>query len=134
MKAKKLYGIWLGLYLLCAALGFIGSRNIFVHILLGLAACGFYIPGIVLLYRAICQQDKKQLLRVRLLSLSCLVLTLLMIVLNIVAVQAGQTVGIILHILLSLVSVPMTCFYWQGLGLFLWACLFIASFPRLWRK
>lgn len=134
MKKQHLYWIWLGLYSLCAGLGFLGERNAFVHILLGLLAIAFYIPAVLLLYQAITGQDKKLLLQVRLISLSCLLLTLLMIVLTIVFVQAGASVGMVLHILLNLVSAPMACFYWPGLGLFLWACLFIASFPRLWRK
>lgn len=134
MKKKNLYLIWLGLYCLCAGLGFIGERNAFVHILLGLLAIAFYIPAVLLLHQAITRQDKKLLLQLRLISLGCLLLTLLMIILTIVFVQAGASVGMALHIFLNLVSAPMACFFWPGFGLFLWACLFIASFPRLWRK
>ncbi len=134
MKVKNLYFLWLGLYAVCALLGFITERNLFLHILLGAAALAFYIPGILLLYKAIASDNKKLLRQVRLISIGSLLLTLLMIVLNILAVRAGEGIGLLLNALLNLVSVPMFCSYWRGLGLFLWACMFIGSFPRLWRK
>ena len=134
MKTKHLYWSWLVLYLLCAGLGFLPQRNAFVHIVLSLFFIGFYIPGIMLLHRGITAGDQKLLRQVRCISLCVLVLTLLMIVVNILAVHAGNTAGVVLNAMLMLVSVPMYCCYWPGIGLFLWACLFIGSFPRLWRK
>ena len=134
MKTKHLYFIWLGLYVLCALLGFIPERNLFVHILFSLAALAFYIPGIILLYRGILSNQKKLLLQVRIISLCSLLLTLLVIVLTILTVHASEGIGQLLNVLLNLVSVPMFCSYWRGVALFLWACLFISSFPRLWRK
>lgn len=134
MKTKHLYYIWLGLYALCAGLGFIYERNIFLHIVLNLAAAGFYVPGMILLYRGITAGDNKLLRQIRRISLSSLLLTLLLIVANIAAVYASDTAGQILNALLNLVSVPMYCCYLRGVGLFLWACLFISSFPRLWKK
>lgn len=134
MKTKHLYWIWLGLYAICAGLGFLPYRNLFLHILLGLFSLAFYIPGILLLCRGIASGEQMHLHRVRQISLASLVLTLLLIVANILSIHASNTSGWILNTLLNLVSVPMFCCYPRGLGLFLWACLFISSFPRLWKK
>ena len=133
MKTKHLYFLWSGLYVLCAGLGFIQQRNLFVHILLTLIALTFYIPGVILLYRSICRNDKKLLRQVRYISLSVLLLTLILTVVTILTIHAGSAVGMLLNVLFNLVSAPMFCFYWRGFGLFLWACLFIGSFPRLWK-
>ena len=134
LRVKNLYCIWLGMYVLCAGLGFIYERNVFFHILLNIFAICFYIPGIILLCRSIRSNDKKLLGQIRWLSLSSLLLTLLLIVANIAAVYASDTAGQILNVLLNLVSVPMFCLYWRGISLFIWACLFVSSFPRLWKK
>ena len=134
MKTKPLYWSWLGLYVLCAGLGFIPERNLFAQILLGLLSLAFYIPPALLLYRGIKANDKKLLIRIRRISLTCLVLTLLLIVANIVSVYASDAAGWILHTLLNLASVPMFCCYYRGIGPFLWACLFVSSFPRLWKS
>ncbi len=134
MKVKNLYYTWLGLYILCAGLGFIPERNLFLHILLGMATLAFYIPGILLLHRGITENNQKLLRQVRLISLGSLLLTLLLIVANILSVHASEGIGIALNAILNLVSVPMYCCYWPGLALFLWACLFVSSFPRLWKK
>ena len=122
------------MYVLCAGLGFIPQRNVFVHILLGLVALAFYIPGIALLCRGVAEGSKKLIRQIRYISLTFLLLTLLLFVITILAVYAGDNAGIILNVILNFVSVPMFCCYWPGLALFLWACLFMGSFPRLWRK
>lgn len=134
MKTKNLYFLWLGLYVLCFGLGFIPERNLFLHIFLGLLSLVFYVPPVLLLYRGIKTGDHKHLRHLRKISLTSLVLTLVLIVANIVSVYASDAAGRILNALLNLVSVPMFCCYFRGIGLFLWACLFISSFPRLWKS
>ena len=134
MKTKKLYLLWLGIYVLCAGLGLIPQRNLFFQILLTVLALAFYIPGVLLLCRGITEGSQKLIRQIRWISLASLLLTLLLFIFNVLAVRAAQGVGVVLNILLNLVSVPMYCCYWPGLGLFLWACLFIGSFPRLWKK
>ena len=79
-------------------------------------------------------KDRKILKTVRIVSLISLLLTLSLIVLNILLVFAGETVGQTLNDILILVSAPMFCCYLRGLSPFLWACLFISSFPRMWKK
>lgn len=134
LNKKILYLIWLCLYILCAGLGTITQRNIIGDIFLTALSLAFFIPGILLLYKGIRENDQKTLRTVRILSLCSLVLTLSLIVLNIVLVFAGEAVGQALNYLLILFSAPMFCCYLRGLSPFLWACLFISSFPRMWRK
>ena len=46
-------------------------------------------------------------------------------------VRILQAQGETLNDILILVSAPMFCCYWQGISLFLWACLFVSSFPKI---
>lgn len=134
MKEKHLYWIWLGLYILCAGLGMITQRNLIGNIFLTAISLVFFIPGIMLLYKGITENNKKILRTVRIVSILSLALTLSLIVLNIVLVFAGETVGKLLNDLLILVSAPMFCCYLRFISPFLWACLFVSSFPRMWKK
>lgn len=134
MKEKILYVVWLCLYILCVGLGTVTERSTAMHIGFTALSLIFFIPGVLLLCEGIRGGDKKLLLRLRLTSLASLVLTVSLIVLNILAVTAGETAGQILNDVLILVSAPMFCCYWQGLSLFLWACLFVGSFPRVWKN
>jgi len=134
LNKKILYFIWLCLYILCAGLGMISKRNILGDIFLTTLSLAFFIPGILLLYKGIRENDKKTLRTVRILSLCSLLLTLSLIVCNIVLVFAGEAAGQALNCLLILFSAPMFCCYLRGLSPFLWACLFISSFPRMWKK
>ena len=134
MNKKILYLLWLCLYILCAGLGTITQRNIIGDIFLTALSLAFFIPGILLLYKGIRENDKKTLRTVRILSLCSLILTLSLIVCNIVLVFAGDAVGQALNYLLILFSAPMFCCYLRGLSPFLWARLFISSFPRMWKK
>ncbi len=134
MKTKILYLIWLCLYILCAGLGMINQRNLLGNIVLTLISFIFFIPGILLLYKGIMEKDGKVLKTVRAVSLISLLLTLSLIVLNILLVFSGETVGQTLNDILILVSAPMFCCFLRGLSPFLWACLFISSFPRMWKK
>ncbi len=134
MKEKITYGIWLCLYILCVGLGTLTQRNAVVSFAMMLIALIFYVPGVYLLWEGIRTKNKNMLLRVRTVSLTSLILTLSLIVLNILLVTAGDNVGKILNDLLILFSAPMFCCYWRGISLFLWACLFVSSFPRMWKK
>ena len=134
MKTKILYLIWLCLYILCAGLGMIAQRDLLGNLVLTLISFIFFIPGIVLLYKGITEQDKKILKTVRSVSLISLLLTLSLIVLNILLVFSGEAAGQTLNDILILVSAPMFCCFVRGLSPFLWACLFISSFPRMWKK
>ncbi|MBO5078080.1 MAG: hypothetical protein J6B67_00160 [Oscillospiraceae bacterium] len=134
MKEKILYVFWLCFYILCVGLGTVVQRSAGLHIAFTVLSLLFFLPGILLLWEGIRANDRKMLLRVRIVSLVSLLLTVSLIVLNILTVTAGDAVGQVMHDLLILVSAPMFCCYWRGLSLFLWACLFVGSFPRIWEK
>ena len=130
MKEKILYAIWGGLYILCAALGFVSDPQGAGKVLLVLTALIFFIPGGVLLYTGIREQNKKLLRRLRAVCITSLALTLVLLVANVFSVLASETVGNILYAVLVLVSAPMICSQYWVLSMFLWACLLMGSFLK----
>lgn len=134
MKEKLLYLNWVCLYVMCVGFGTIVQRSVAGHIILMLLSLIFFVPGIILVYDGLKNDNKKMLRRVRIISLTSLFLTLSMIILNILLVRASEAVGNALNDILIVVSAPMFCCYWRGIGPFLWACLFISSFPRMWKN
>lgn len=134
LAEKVYYAIWAVLFGICAALGNITQRNTGINIVLSFWAVLFFVPGFLLLYEGLKTGNKKLLLRLRIVCLSSLVLSLLMIMLNIFTVNAPEAVGQVMHVLLVVLSTPMSCCFIQGISLFLWACLLIASFPRIWKS
>lgn len=128
MKNRHLYSIWAGLAVLCALLGTVNEPQGFVKALMALAAVGFFIPGGILLFRAIRQEDVATLRLLRLLCIASLAVTLVLFIITILCVTASETVGLVLHALLVIFSVPMFCMPLRVLGLFGWACLLAASF------
>lgn len=134
MKEKLLYLNWVCLYVMCVGFGTIVQRSIAGHIILMILSLIFFVPGIILVYDGLKNDNKKMLRRVRIISLTSLFLTLSMIILNILLVRASEAVGNALNDILIVVSAPMFCCYWRGIGPFLWACLFISSFPGMWKN
>lgn len=129
MKEKLLYCVWVILYAICAALGFMGEVFGVARIFLVILALSFFAPGFWLLVLGHQQKDKKILRRVRLIAIISLVLTLAFLIAN-VAVAATDSTSLVLHILLVLFSVPMICGQYWVMSLFLWACLLFASFLK----
>ena len=125
MSNKALYILWGGLYILCTALGFIPAPEDAAANAMTLLSIAFFIPGAVLLYR-------EQRMQVRIISAISLGATALSLVLNVLSVSLERIDGEILYALLGLVSAPMFCSQVWLLSLFLWACLFMATF--LWKK
>ena len=134
MKQKNLYTIWGVCYILCGAMGFLTQRNAVLDILFAIVAVLFFLPGVLILVDCYKQKDRKALLRLRMVSLGSLVLTLTVLALSFASAQAGKALGDVLHYILGIVSVPMYCGGIWALSLFLWACLFIASFPKIMGK
>ncbi len=122
------------MYVLCAGLGTITDRNTLGHIVLTVLSFGFFVPGILLLYEGITRDVKRLRVTVRVISLLSLILTLSLIILNIVLIRSWQATEDILNDLLIFVSAPMFCVYWKWMSPFLWACLFVSSFPRMWKN
>ena len=134
MKQKNLWLVWLGMYVVCFLAGFIPEPTGFGRALLILLSVGFFIPGGMLLYDAHQKQDQQTLRRLRLISLSSLLLTVVFFIANLLSVFSPDVVGTVLHVFLAIVSVPMlTMQYWLG-SLFLWSCLFIGTFLKFYRR
>ena len=132
MKQKTVYPVWGIIYILCVLLGFVSQRNTAINVAFAIVSVLFFVPGVVLLVDAYKQADKKALLRLRYISLGSLVLTLVFLMASFASASSGSVVlGNVLHYILAVVSAPMLCSGIWALTIFLWACLFLASFPKV---
>ena len=129
-----LYGLWACLYIICVGMGSLTERSTALSVVLTVLSLLFFVPPFLLLWKGYQAKDQKALKTVRIVSLLSLVLTLSLVVLNILTVLSGETVGQLLNDILLVVSAPMFCCYIRGVSIFLWACLFVSSFPRMWKK
>ena len=131
-KAKELilYAAWLCLYILCVGLGTVEEVAGFGKVLFVLTSLIFFLPGLLLLLLGRKQQNKKMILRVRIVAICSLVLTVAVFCANVMAVSASAEAGSFLYELLNLVSAPMFCSQYWILSLFCWACLLSASFMK----
>ena len=123
MNQKVLFALWGVLFILCAGLGFLPEATGWMTALSIL----FFLPPALLLYKG----DKNTVLLVRNLSLLSLGVTLVTLILNFVLAVSSETLGNILHSVLTIVSAPMICSGFWVLSLFLWACLLMASLKFL---
>ena len=132
-KLKEIlsYCVWLCLYILCVGLGTVEKVEGIGKVLFILTSLIFFIPGAYLLYLGKREENKKILLRVRIVSICSLLLTAIVFCANVVAVRADATVGRTLYDILNLVSAPMFCARYWIISIFLWACLFSASFEKI---
>ena len=130
MKNKVLFSLWGGLFILCAALGFIPAPSGVLQGLLTTVSVLFFLPPALLVYRAKQKEDTRTRLLIRNLSAMSLLLTLLLLVVNMLTAFASSGVGNLLHCLLVIVSSPMICSGYWALSLFLWACLLMASLKK----
>ena len=121
MNQKYLFALWGALFILTAVLGYFPatwwSR---------LAAILFFLPPAWLLHRG--SRDTVKL--VRNLSALSLGVTLAVLILNLVLAVGSETLGNLLHIVLTIVSAPMMASGYWVLSLFLWACLLLASLKK----
>lgn len=130
MKEKILYAAWAAMYVLCVGLGTIeGAAGFGKAVLVFIAIC-FFVPGFWLLWESMVRQDRKGILRIRIISGLSLGLTTITFCLNILAVQWPEAVGDAMFELLNLASAPMLCCQYWFLSIFLWACLLVASFKK----
>ena len=133
MKKNWLCGLWAGLFILCAGLGFIPEPEGAARILMTAASLAFFLPPALLLHQAGKQQDSDTQKLVRNLSALSLGLTLVLLVLNLLTAMQSEFLGSMLHYILVIVSSPMICSGHWAMSLFLWACLFTASVRQLKR-
>ena len=133
MSKKLLCILWAGLFILCAACGFIPEPEGTGQILLTLLSLLFFLPPACLLYKAAKQTDPDTLRLIRNLSVLSLTLTLALLILNFLTVFGSDRLGQVLHHVLTIVSSPMICSGHWGMSLFFWACLLMASIKQLKR-
>ena len=126
-----MYGIWSAMYIGAVLLSLINQAQGAALILIQIYSVVFFIPGVILAAIGVKNRDKKQLKRLRIVSILSLVLTLALLVANFLSVGGSAQLGRILNSFLILVSAPMLiCFNWS-VSLFLWACLLMATIPGI---
>ena len=134
MNQKFLFTLWGGLFIVCAAMGFIPDPAGVGRVLLTLLSIAFFVPPALALYQAIQAGDQPVLRLIRNLSALSLCLTLVLLVLNFLSALRSETLGDILYNILTIVSSPMVCSGYWVLSLFLWACLLMVSLKGLRKK
>lgn len=134
MKQKLLYIAWGCMAILCIGLGTIETTDIAVRIAQISLAVVFFVPGAILLYDALEAGDRKGILLIRWISIASLSLTLVAMIAFILTAAVGHPAADPLYEVLNLVSCPMLCGQYWLISLFLWSCLFSASFFKKDRK
>ena len=130
MNKTSWFTLWGGLFILCAALGFLPIPDSFGRVALTALSVAFFIPPFVLLHNG----DRLTAKLMRNLSLTSLLATVLLLIANFLSVGASETLGNILHTVLVIVSAPMVASGYWLLSLFLWACLLMYSLQILRKK
>ena len=131
MKQKTLYTVWGLLFVLCCALGFLTQRTEALEVVFTILSVLFFVPGMLLLVDGYGRNDKKALRRLRIISLCSLILSLVLLAASFASAKSSIELGNVLHYMLGVVSTPMFCSVFWALPLFLWGCLFMASFPKV---
>ena len=127
MNKKKWYLAWGVLYAVCMGLSCIPEPEGVAAGLAVTAALLFFVPPAVLLYRAIPREQWGTVRLIRNLSALSLLLTFVVLILNLLSVGLSDSLGLVLHGVLILVSVPMVCMQSWILSLFLWAVLLMVT-------
>ncbi len=126
MNKKLLTALWVGLFILCAACGFIPEGSV-PRWLLTAVSLLFFLPPALLLTKADREKDRRTLALIRNLAALSLLLTLILLVLNFLSVLHSELLGDVLYSMLIIVSSPMVCSGYWAVSLFLWACLMTAA-------
>ena len=134
MTKRNLYIFWAALYVLCAVLGFAPNPKGAEYGFLLVLSLIFFIPPIVLIYKAAKRGDVAELKRIRLISLIWLWLTLVMLALNFLSVSFTATAGNFVYWLLIVASSPMVCGQIWVIPIFLWGCILSASWQEIFKR
>lgn len=134
MKQKLIYLLWLFLYIICVGLGTIYADILVLQLFQGLFALLFFVPPVLLVLEGLKEGQKKYLVQIRTISIISLALTLIFMIANIATVYATESVGNTLNQIYILVAAPMHCLPYGFISIFLWACLVMLTFPRLWKE
>lgn len=127
MKRSTLLTIWGGLFVLCAALGFLPEPTGALKALCVLASLAFFVPGGMLLWQGHQTGNTDTLRLVRNLALVSLILSLALIIGNILSILGSEALGNVLYALLVVLAAPMICSRAWALSLFLWASLLMTA-------
>ena len=126
---KSIYlALWGGMYVLCCVLGFLPEQAGFSLYVMAAVSLLFFLPPFLMVRKAKEKKDFKTLKLTRRICLISLGLSTVLLVANFLSVLSpSETLGNVLHVILSLVSVPMMSSGLPLLSLFLWACLLSIS-------
>ena len=137
MKLNKyiLLAIWVGMFFLCAVLGYLPPQEGANKWLLAIIAVLFFLPPALTVYQCQKEKDGKLLRLVRTVSLVVLIATVALLVVNLLSIalllvmpeKTALIVGDVLYYALILVSTPMICGQYWGIGLIGWAALLWSS-------
>jgi len=129
MSYQILYSLWAFAFLLTAGLGFIPSPHGAALAILRVLSLLFFLPPVLILLRAKKEKARRHTVIINRLSIASLAATLLLLVASVMSAGGSESLGNVLHILLTIVSAPMECSKYYVLSLFCWACLMMATFP-----
>lgn len=137
MKLNKyiLLAIWVGMFILCAVLGYLPPQEGANKWLLVIIALLFFLPPALTVYQCQKEKDGKLLRLVRTVALVVLIATVALLVVNLLSIalllvmpeKTALIVGDVLYYALILVSTPMICGQYWGIGLIGWAALLWSS-------
>ena len=137
MKLNKyiLLAIWVGMFILCAVLGYLPPQEGANKWLLVIIAVLFFLPPALTVYQCQKEKDGKLLRLVRTVALVVLIATVALLVVNLLSIalllvmpeKTALIVGDVLYYALILVSTPMICGQYWGIGLIGWAALLWSS-------
>lgn len=131
LSYKMLYTLWGAMFVLTAALGFVFPQAAGLgRAALVLTAAAFFLPPFVILHRAKAEAARFHVKLIRWLSLSSLVLTAVLLVLNLMSAGWSEALGTALYGALAVVSAPMICAGYYALSLFLWGTLLTDTFAK----
>lgn len=123
MNTRRLYGIWVIAFVICACLGFLPAPAGAAGVLCGLLAFAFFVPPVLIVHQSWKKQDRKSIRLVRNLAMGSLVATILILIGNFFTLAAPEWVGDVLYAILVIVSTPMVCGQIWVISLLLWAAL-----------
>ena len=93
MKKRNCYIAWAVLFAVSATLGFIPEPEGVLTGLMVTVSLLFFVPPAILLIDATRQKDKKELMRIIIISAVSLGATMLLLIANVLSVGASETVG-----------------------------------------
>lgn len=131
MKQSSLFAAWGIGFIICAGLGFIPEPQGAVRIFLSAVSLAFFVPPLLLILDAARTKDSVCLKCIRNLSALSLGLTMLLLIASILTAVRSESLGIFLHVLLTIVSAPMMASASWALSLFCWALLLVGSISAL---